>query len=87
MIEDWLAKRGQFSEYNSDIEGYEKVLDIYCLHVLPRLEEWDYAKEFLQYESELPHGNRNVCLSVNGSNLATNDVPTALSLVTAKLTH
>ena len=60
MIEDWLAKRGQFEEPKVDREGYEKVLDMYCLHVLPRLEDWDYAKEFLQYEGELTADKRNV---------------------------
>lgn len=60
MIEDWLARRGQFDESEVDAEGYEKVLDMYCLHVLPRLEEWDYAKEFLHYEGELPQDKREV---------------------------
>ncbi|KAF9243445.1 hypothetical protein BU15DRAFT_72118 [Melanogaster broomeanus] len=41
MTEDWLSN------------PYEKVLELYCLHILPRLEEWDYVKEFLRYESEL----------------------------------
>ena len=61
MIEDWVAWRGQFGELQEDGEGYEKVLDIYCLHVLPQLEEWDYAKEFLQHENELPQEKRAVC--------------------------
>jgi hypothetical protein len=60
MIEHWFAKRGQFDESPEDGEGYEKVLDMYCLHVLPRIEEWDYAREFLQYESELPQERRKV---------------------------
>lgn len=66
MIEDWLARRGQghYDEPPPDIdeEGYEKVLGMYCLHVLPRLEEWDYAREFLQYERELPQEKRQVIL-------------------------
>jgi len=28
---------------------------VYCLQVLPRLGEWDYAMEFLKYEPELSH--------------------------------
>lgn len=60
MVEDWLAHRGQYDESGVDTDGYEKVLDIYCLHVLPRLEEWDYAKEFLEYEGELLPDKRNV---------------------------
>ncbi|KDQ57137.1 hypothetical protein JAAARDRAFT_157256 [Jaapia argillacea MUCL 33604] len=51
MIDDWLARRG---EGLKDEDGYEKVLEVYCLHVLPRLGEWEYAKDFLQFENELP---------------------------------
>lgn len=42
-------------------EGYEKVLDVYCLQVLPRLGDWDYAMEFLRYEPELSLEKRKVC--------------------------
>ncbi|KAL4064361.1 hypothetical protein V8B97DRAFT_1870111 [Scleroderma yunnanense] len=58
MAEDWLANRGQYDHVQSTGEAYEKVIELYCLGVLPRLEEWEYAKEFLQYEVELPHGKR-----------------------------
>ncbi|EGN98851.1 hypothetical protein SERLA73DRAFT_181540 [Serpula lacrymans var. lacrymans S7.3] len=55
MIEDWLSKRGQYEDSQpSDAEGYEKIIELYCLQVLPRLDEWSYATEFLQYENELP---------------------------------
>ncbi|KAI0052290.1 hypothetical protein FA95DRAFT_1466061, partial [Auriscalpium vulgare] len=53
LVEDWLARRGQWQEPQG-VEGYEKVLDVFCLSILPLLEEWDYAREFLQYETELP---------------------------------
>ncbi|KAI0649444.1 hypothetical protein C8Q79DRAFT_903518 [Trametes meyenii] len=53
MIEDWLAKHGQ-EEIPDDPKGYAKVLELYCLHILPRLEDWDYAEDFLTYERELP---------------------------------
>ena len=43
-------------------EGYENVLDVYCTNVLPALEEWDYAKDFLQYETELDASRREVRL-------------------------
>ncbi|KAF8843717.1 hypothetical protein BDN67DRAFT_1008664 [Paxillus ammoniavirescens] len=58
MTEDWLSNRGQYDFVPSTGEAYEKVLELYCLHVLPRLGEWDYAKEFLRYESELSPGKR-----------------------------
>lgn len=56
MIEQWLARRGSVNlglTGQADKDGYEKVLEVYCLNVLPVLEEWDYAVEFLEYEGEL----------------------------------
>ncbi|KAF9533912.1 hypothetical protein CPB83DRAFT_804910 [Crepidotus variabilis] len=61
IIEDWLSRREprDFLDGKEDGEdGYEKVLELYCLHVLPKLEQWEYAKEFLEYESELPSQRR-----------------------------
>ena len=52
MIEDWLAKHGQEIDAG-DPKGYAKVLELYCLHVLPRLQDWEYAEDFLTYEREL----------------------------------
>jgi hypothetical protein len=54
MTDDWLSKRGQYDFVPSTGEPYHKVLELYCLHVLPRLGEWEYVKEFLSYENELP---------------------------------
>ncbi|KAG8967496.1 hypothetical protein FRC03_009872 [Tulasnella sp. 419] len=65
MIEEWLARRvvsdSSLEAEQPDpsaAEGYAKVIDVYCLHVLPRLHEWDYATEFLRYESELEPSHR-----------------------------
>ncbi|KZT67954.1 hypothetical protein DAEQUDRAFT_728476 [Daedalea quercina L-15889] len=64
MIEDWLARRPQYAEgENEDREGYAKVMELYCLHVLPRLEDWDYAEDFLQYERELAPDTRKYMIS------------------------
>lgn len=60
IIEDWLSNRAQYDIPPSTGEPYEKVLELYCLHILPRLGEWDYAKEFLTYEVELPPSKRMV---------------------------
>ena len=60
IIEDWLAQRGQVEHVREDAVGYEKVLDLYCLHVLPSLGAWDYAHDFLEYEIELPSISRQV---------------------------
>ncbi|KAL6301332.1 hypothetical protein BKA93DRAFT_703174, partial [Sparassis latifolia] len=59
MIEDWLARHIPAQDSDKS-EGYAKVLELYCLHVLPRLEEWDYAEDFLQYERQLPAETRKV---------------------------
>ena len=61
MIEDWLAKHGQESDAD-DPKAYAKVLELYCLHVLPRLQDWEYADDFLAYERELPSEVRQVRL-------------------------
>ncbi|THH15340.1 hypothetical protein EW146_g5124 [Bondarzewia mesenterica] len=69
MIEEWLARRGQSSPYGYEAvggqrtDGYEKVLDIYCLNVLPMLAEWDYAEEFLEYETELDPSRKQRLMS------------------------
>ena len=41
-------------------EGYEKTLELYILHMVPKLEQWEYAREFLEYESELTSQRREV---------------------------
>lgn len=43
-------------------DGYPKILELYCLQVLPRLEQWEYAADFLEYESELDVDTRDVSL-------------------------
>lgn len=50
-VEDWLARRTE--ETQMEAEAYEKIVEVYCLHVLSRLGLWEDAREFLNYESEL----------------------------------
>ncbi len=52
VIEEWLARRDVYTS-PAQSEAYKKLLAIYCLQILPALDQWDYAKEFLDYESEL----------------------------------
>ncbi|KAH9963095.1 hypothetical protein BGW80DRAFT_1255485 [Lactifluus volemus] len=56
IIEEWLACRLPIAV--SADNGYEKVLEVYCLSILSALGEWTYAKQFLAYETELPAQNR-----------------------------
>lgn len=64
VIEEWLARRDVPIHFIQDAatkeNNYEKVLELYCLHILPKLEQWDYAREFLEYEGELPTPIRDV---------------------------
>ncbi|KAJ7690689.1 hypothetical protein B0H17DRAFT_1169227 [Mycena rosella] len=57
VVEDWLASRhySHFSSVDAKEENvnYRKAVEAYCLYVLPKLEQWEYAREFLDYESEL----------------------------------
>ncbi|KAF9643760.1 hypothetical protein BDM02DRAFT_3067612, partial [Thelephora ganbajun] len=60
MVEDWLSVRGDPEGVLERDDGYEKIIELYCLHLLPRLEEWDLAAEFLQYEGELDVAKKQV---------------------------
>jgi hypothetical protein len=61
IIEEWLACRIPTAVSAED--GYDKVLEVYCLSILPALGEWSYAKQFLGYETELPAQSRQVRVS------------------------
>lgn len=66
IIEEWLACRvlnttaANMAVVSTD-DGYEKVLEIYILNILPALGEWAYARQFLGYEGELPVQSKEVC--------------------------
>lgn len=59
IVEEWLACRTLNTTATAD-EGYEKVLEVYLLSILPALCEWVYAKQFIGYETELPVQSREV---------------------------
>lgn len=76
MIDDWLGNReplGVGSDANGlagtkeERVGYEKVVEVYCLHVLPRLQAWDESKEFLDSEVEMRPTKREVSYSIDSS--------------------
>jgi hypothetical protein len=62
IVEEWLACRAlNATALNAAEDGYEKVLEVYILNILPALGEWAYARQFLGYETELPMQSREVC--------------------------
>lgn len=40
--------------------NYERLVELYLIHVLAKLGEWDYAAEFLQYNSVLSETSKKV---------------------------
>jgi len=44
-----------------------KITELYCLHVLPRVGDWDYAKEFTQMSTDIDDEQREVRTPI-GSN-------------------
>ncbi|PVG04299.1 hypothetical protein CPB86DRAFT_722082 [Serendipita vermifera] len=58
-VEDWLVRRNMTSASlspegdSTPVSSYERIVDVYILHILPRLGLWDDAREFLRYESEM----------------------------------
>ncbi|KAF9778914.1 hypothetical protein BJ322DRAFT_461511 [Thelephora terrestris] len=66
MIEDWLSGRGGPEEnVSGGDDSYEKIIELYCLHILPRLEEWNLSSEYLQYEGELDAAKKQVRPSIS----------------------
>ena len=65
IVEDWLSGRGDPEGVLDGGDGYEKIIELYCLHLLPRLEEWDLAADFLQYEGELDVAEKQVRPSIS----------------------
>ena len=67
-VEDWLVRRDASSTSSSPsiMDGsltptsYERIVDVYILHVLPRLGLWDDATEFMRYESEMNEDTKEV---------------------------
>ncbi|KAF8170324.1 hypothetical protein K438DRAFT_1773877 [Mycena galopus ATCC 62051] len=58
IVEDWLASRDP--SVKEEDPNYRKAVEAYCLYVLPKLEQWEYATEFLDYESELTPDTREL---------------------------
>ena len=68
MVENRLSGRADGEGVIEGGEGYEKIVELYCLHasvyVLPRLEEWNLAAEFLRYKGGINVVRKQVCLFV-----------------------
>ena len=60
MVEDWLTRRDQVDHIREDTTGYLKVLEVYVLHILPRLDDWEYAQNLVMWDQEVEEGERKV---------------------------
>jgi hypothetical protein len=47
-------------EYNQMKKGYERVIELYTLHTLPQLNEWETSQEFLNYNDMLHTSTQKV---------------------------
>ncbi|ROT40496.1 hypothetical protein SODALDRAFT_330220 [Sodiomyces alkalinus F11] len=56
------AKRTGGTDTPQDLNSRVKILELYTLHVLPRNEEWDYAREFISMSSILDDERREAFL-------------------------
>ncbi|KAL2753473.1 hypothetical protein ACRALDRAFT_2043877 [Sodiomyces alcalophilus JCM 7366] len=56
------AKRTGGTDTPKDLNTRVKILELYTLHVLPRNEEWDYAREFISMSSILDDERREAFL-------------------------
>ena len=80
-VEEWLcAVSPPFPcKYTVDIGGftdeltgvkqkdhYGNVLELYCLSILPRNEEWEFAKTFIEMNEYLSDSRKKVSLSLCG---------------------
>ncbi|KAH9048693.1 hypothetical protein EDB84DRAFT_160606 [Lactarius hengduanensis] len=77
ITEEWLACRLPPARPE---DGYEKVLEVYCLSILPALGDWAYARQFLQYETELPAQSREVRAHCHPQYQSLTDWPRARSV-------
>ena len=63
MIEEWLTRLLPESLSSDEARlGYIKVIELYCLHILTRMEQWEYAEDFLQYERQLDDSMKQVSM-------------------------
>ena len=56
------TSRANGTDTPRDLNSRIKILELYTLHVLPRNEEWDYAKEFISMSEILDEERREIFL-------------------------
>lgn len=59
VADDW------FSRSDPNVEGYERAVEVYALHLLPRLEAWGKAEEFLNERNGIAQSSREVSFGSN----------------------
>jgi hypothetical protein len=63
FVEDWLVRRNQIewtAPRDDELDGTLKVIEMYCLNVLPQLDEWEEAEEFVRMNSQLSEEKKQV---------------------------
>lgn len=69
VVEGWLGTLSEFvltflEEHSGDDDeismAYERVVELYILHVLPKLGEYEYAREFLNFNSILTEDKKRI---------------------------
>jgi len=61
-IEAFLAESPAMNEGPRALVQRVKLMELYILHVLPRVDEWDYAREFTQMSEYLDAEKKEVHL-------------------------
>ena len=77
-IEEFLAESGQVNEGPRALGQRVKLMELYILHVLPRVDEWDYAREFTQMSPYLDAEKKDVSCTM---------VPYCASLITRSISY
>lgn len=56
------ARGASGTDTPKDLEARVRLLELFTLHVLPRNEEWDYSREFIQYSEVLDEERKEAFL-------------------------
>jgi hypothetical protein len=61
-VEEWLAAVPSPVPYEKEKDLYGKVIELYCLGLLPRNKEWEFARTFIGMNEYLSKSRKEVQL-------------------------